>query len=332
MTSDTGSGTATATDVVLRPMRAPDDYFGMNAAANAARGADGNEWVTTDEQFAIFYEHLSNCDPATDVVIAEREGRIVGYGRASWYEAHEDGRIYEPTILVDPGADVPGLDERLEEWLERRVREIAATHPPGRKWFQESASDSAAERIVRLARSGYEPVRYFYVMVRPHLDDLADAPLPEGLEIREVQPDQLRQIWDASTEAFEDHWGDGVPTEEDYQQFLTDPIQGDTSLWRVAWEGDQVAGQVRSFINPAENERYGRKRGWVENIAVRRPWRRRGLARALIAASFPLLRARGMTEGALGVDTANPTGALGVYERCGFVPVSREATYRKPLE
>ena len=332
MTTDTGPRPATAADLVLRSMRAPDDYAPMNAAANAARAAEGNEWVTTDEQFSTFYEHLSNCDPARDVVIAERHGRIVGYGRASWYEAHDGDRIYEPVVLVHPDAAATGLAAELQDWAETRVREIAATHPAGSKWFQQEASDSATERIDLLTRTGYEPVRFYYVMVRPHLDDLPDAPLPEGLEIREVQPDQLRQIWDASTEAFEDHWGDGVPTEEDFEQFVADPVQGDTTLWRVAWDGDEVAGQVRSFINAAENERYGRKRGWVENIAVRRPWRRRGLARALIAASFPLLRARGMTEGALGVDTANPTGALGVYERCGFVPVKREATYRKPLD
>ena len=64
---------------------------------------------------------------------------------------------------------------------------------------------------------------------------------------------------------------------------------------------------------------------------MRRPWRRRGLARALIAASFPLLRARGMTEAGLGVDTENVSGALSVYEGCGFRPISRSTTYRRPL-
>jgi len=69
----------------------------------------------------------------------------------------------------------------------------------------------------------------------------------------------------------------------------------------------------------------------VEDISVRRPWRRRGLARALIAASIAVLREQGMTEGALGVDTENPSGALRLYESCGFLAVKREAAYRKPL-
>jgi ribosomal protein S18 acetylase RimI-like enzyme len=105
----------------------------------------------------------------------------------------------------------------------------------------------------------------------------------------------------------------------------------DTSLWRIAWDGGEVAGQVRAYINAEENEQFGRKRGYTEHISVRRPWRRRGLARALIAASFPLLRERGMTEAALGVDTENVSGALRVYEACGFKPISRSTSYRRPL-
>ena len=168
-------------------------------------------------------------------------------------------------------------------------------------------------------------------MVRPKLDDLPDAPLPPGLEIRAVEPGHLRAIFEAEVEALRDHWGEGVPTDADYQRFLTDQVQGDHSLWRVAWEGDQVAGMVRGYINAEENRTFERKRGWVESISVRRPWRRRGLARALIASTITALRERGMTEGALGVDTENPSGALRLYESCGFVAAQREAVYRRPL-
>ena len=36
---------------------------------------------------------------------------------------------------------------------------------------------------------------------------IPDCPLPEGLEVRPYQPEHLRKIWDASNEAFKDHWG-----------------------------------------------------------------------------------------------------------------------------
>jgi ribosomal protein S18 acetylase RimI-like enzyme len=102
-------------------------------------------------------------------------------------------------------------------------------------------------------------------------------------------------------------------------------------LWQVAWDGDQVAGMVLNFINHQENLEYDRKRGYTETICVRRPWRRRGLARALIARSFQMHKELGMTEAALGVDAENPNGALRLYQSMGFQQIKRNTVYRKPL-
>jgi ribosomal protein S18 acetylase RimI-like enzyme len=93
-----------------------------------------------------------------------------------------------------------------------------------------------------------------------------------------------------------------------------------------------VAGQVLTYIDAAENTEYHRKRGHTEFISVRRPWRRRGLARALIARSLRVQKELGMTQSALGVDTQNLHGALRLYESMGFEVVKQSATYRKPLE
>jgi ribosomal protein S18 acetylase RimI-like enzyme len=94
-------------------------------------------------------------------------------------------------------------------------------------------------------------------------------------------------------------------------------------------EADQVAGMVRSFINHDENVEYERQRGWTEDICVRRPWRRRGLARALLVKSLHAIKERGMNETALGVDTDNPNGALRLYESVGFQMTKRFFVYRK---
>jgi GNAT superfamily N-acetyltransferase len=303
----------------------------MNAIANAIRRAEGTEFSTTDQQFQQFYDHLSGCDPATDVAVAEIDGRMVGYGRAATHEELDGTRIYEVIPFVDPGVAGQDVFKAMLEAIEGRARAIAGGHPPGARFFETFGGDLAPERHALLEAAGYVPSRYYYSMVRPSVDDLPDAPLPEGLEIREVKPEHMPVIWAADQEAFRDHWGYRPATEADYQLFLADPVMTDTTLWRIAWADEEVAGQVRSFINAEENERMGRRRGYTEHISVRRPWRRRGLARALIAASFPLLRARGMTEAALGVDTENPSGALRVYEGCGFRPVSRSADYRKSL-
>jgi mycothiol synthase len=315
--------------LVLRHLRPPDDYRAMNAIANAIRAAEGTDFSTTDRQFQQFYENLTGCDPATDVAIAEIDGRIVGYGRAASHQELDGTRIYEVIPFVDPRVAGQEIFTAMLDAIEARARAIAAEHPPDKKLLETFGGDLAPERDALLRAAGYEAIRFFYSMVRPSVDDLPDAPVPEGLEIREVLPEHMPVIWAADQEAFRDHWGYAPGTDSDYQLFLTDPVMTDTALWRIAWDGDEVAGQVRSYINAEENERLGRLRGYTEHISVRRPWRRRGLARALIAASFPLLRARGMTEAGLGVDTENTSGALRVYEGCGFRPVGRSATYRK---
>ena len=315
----------------FRRVSAPDDYARMNELANDARVAEGIEFYTTIEQFQRFYEHLEHCDLDRDLFLAELDRDLVGYARVDWHD--EVGlRAYDTNVMLDPAVDQALVYPALFDLAHERIVEIAATHPRGRKVIRGGASDTAAIVESTLRAHGYEPVRHFFTMVRPTLDDLHDAPLPDGLVIRDVQPEHMEAIYAAETEAFREHWGQSLPSLNDREKFFNDPVESDTSLWRVGWDGEEVAGSVRSFISPEENERHGRLRGWVENISVGRRWRRRGLARALIAASFPLLRARGMTEAALGVDTENETGALRVYERCGFRPVRRLSAFEHVLE
>jgi mycothiol synthase len=323
----------------FRHLQGPDDFAAMNEIANATRLAEGSPFITTVEELANHYSHLTNCDLERDAFGVEIEGHLVGYARTGWYDTYDGARIHEAICFLEPRWRRRGIGHAMLRTLEARIAELdrdgRASDLAGtilrQRYIQSEAEGHDTGREALLLSEGFAPVRYNFTMVRPDLEDQHDAPLPEGLEIREVRPEHLRAIWEADQEAFRDHWGMGAYSEADYHEFLNDPMTNDSTLWRIAWDGDQVAGQVRSFINEEENRVYGRKRGWVESISVRRPWRHRGVARALIAASFPLLRARGMTEGALGVDTENPSGALRIYESMRFRPVSKETIYRKPL-
>lgn len=99
-------------------------------------------------------------------------------------------------------------------------------------------------------------------------------------------------------------------TEQNFQRLLDQPGT-DPDLWQVAWDTatNQIAGVSMDMIPADENAAFGRRRGWVDDLSVRRPYRRRGLGRALLLNSLYALRARGLTEG-VGVDAENPTGAL----------------------
>ncbi|MFC2064667.1 GNAT family N-acetyltransferase, partial [Chloroflexota bacterium] len=135
----------------------------------------------------------------------------------------------------------------------------------------------------------------------------------------------------AGDEAFKDHWGYVPATELHYQDWLGwKGFQPD--LWKVAWDGDQIAGMVLNFIDNPENKEFNRLRGYTEGISVRRPWRKKGLARSLLVQSICMFKDMGMTETALGVDALNPNGALNLYKGVGYKKIKQYTTYRKPLD
>lgn len=177
---------------------------------------------------------------------------------------------------------------------------------------------------------GYRPIRYGFVMQRDLVEPIPDVPLPEGIEVRPVVEADHRRIWDADAEAFMDHWEHSVREELDYRRFFEEPSL-DTSLWQVAWAGDEVAGSVLNFIYADENCELGIDAGWLAHVSVRRPWRGRSVAGALIARSLVALRDRGMAVARLGVDGENPTGAVSLYRRYGFYEFRRWIAQRKPF-
>jgi mycothiol synthase len=200
-----------------------------------------------------------------------------------------------------------GIGSALLRHNEARLREIAADHPGvDPKWLVSQSVETDPGNQALLSNAGYRPVRFFYDMVQPALETVPDVAMPDGLEVHPVTREQYRQIWGAMREAFRDHWGEAEWTDADWRRFEAEPENADPALWRVGWDGDEVAGVVMTTIQVEENERYGRARVYVASVSVRRRWRRRGLARALLAASLRAARASGFTSASLGVDADSP--------------------------
>jgi len=80
--------------LIFRRFRGPADYAGLAAAGNASREADSNDWVAGAEDIANQYEHLENCDLATDMVVVEAGGEIVGFARSNWWEEATGSDLY----------------------------------------------------------------------------------------------------------------------------------------------------------------------------------------------------------------------------------------------
>ena len=320
--------------LVFRHFRGPSDYPGIAAAGNASREIDGREWVQTTDDIAREFAHMVNSDPSRDMIIAEIDGEIAGYSRGEWWREDSGLYLYWFNLHAAPPYRGRGIRRAMLRWIEARLRQVAADHPADApKQYTTDVAEKGHSLLALLESEGYRPARYFNKMVCSLEEALPNFPMPAGLEMRPVLPEHYRSIWEADNEAFRDHWGHTPSAETYYQEWLSDPVIFTPELWQIAWdvETNEIAGQVRTFIDELYNDKYGRKRGYTEFISVRRPYRRRGLARALITESLRVLKARGMTESALTVDTESITGAVRLYEDCGFRPVSWTAYFRKPF-
>jgi ribosomal protein S18 acetylase RimI-like enzyme len=317
--------------LTFRRFRKDPDYPHMLEIERACRRADDIKHSTSLEEIINAYEHLTNCDPYEDMIFAEFDGQVIGYGRVFWEKLSEGIRIYNLYCNLLPEWRHKGIGTAMLHYNQSRTRHIAAEHPQdGPRYFQSWAADTETSTKWLLDAEGYEAVRTDSSLVRDLLEPIPETQLPQGLEIRPVKPEHIWPIFNAANEAFQDHWGFRPTEDEEFKSWMNDP-NFRPELWKVAWDGDQVAGSVQNYLNPEENEEFNRKRGYTEGISTRRPWRKRGLATALIVESMKMFKEMGMTETAHGVDAENTSGALLLYQRLGYKVVKQYTTYRKPM-
>jgi mycothiol synthase len=301
--------------VTIRNWRDEADWESLAEILSEESATDGLDWYASGEELAK--EPRPNCAAARDVFIAERDGRPAGFVIGSW--AVRDERVSMDTQgAVRPGDRREGIGTRLlrhvQEHLAERTRDVEPDRP---RHFAAWTGDTQPGAIALFEHEGYRVERYGFEMIRRGLDEAPAADVPDGLELRRGRPEEVTDILWAEHEAFRDHPGYREWTDEDVTAVQKQP-DFDPTLWVVAWDGDQVAGAVENWIHADENAKLGFSRGWMHRVSVRRPWRKRGLARALLAESFGALRERGIREACLGVDAQNPSGAVALYESVGF--------------
>lgn len=284
----------------------------INARSLALGGETEESAAGVERWFA-----LPTLDPAADMrLVVSAKGVAEGYADVA---GPEDGT---PKAWVDLRS-LPGCPEALGllfDWAQ--ARGVQRVGPGGTIQFFVDERDTALRDL--LGEADYAVVRSSFEMERALDGDLELPAWPVGVEVRPLDEGDAEAVHAASDEAFADHWGYTPSTFESWRAMNLGPY-GDTSLSRVAWEGDDVAGVCVNRPHRGEDDTVG----WVGVLAVRRPWRRRRLGEALLRESFLAFAQRGKRAAGLGVDAENTTGAVSLYERVGMHVVRRSDTWER---
>ena len=275
------------------------------------------DWSEED----VAHDWRALADPERDAWVIEDAGRIVGYatvqddGEGTFFA---DGYVHPDRFGRGVGSTLVGLTEtRAEERLEalalaRVVIQNTVLHV-----------DRAARDL--LEGRGYRPVRHFLRM-QIDMSEPPPAPAwPAGVVVAPFRPEEdLAAVHACMHEAFAHEWSFRQEAIDDWRKRKLEDPRFDASLWAIAREGGEVCGVALSTAGQFEM-------GFVNALAVRPAWRRRGLGLALLRQAFTWFWERGERRVGLGVDTENPTDARRLYERAGMRAVWQADVHEKVL-
>ena len=284
----------------------PDDFAAIVALGEAFdRALTGtSDWSEED----VAHDWRALAEPGRDAWLVEADGAAVGYAT---FQDDGDG-CFEADGYVHPDRFGQGIGSLIVDLTERRADEQLETVTLPRVVIRNTVlhADRAARDL--LEGRGYRPVRHFLRMQI----DMAEAPpapeWPDGVSVAPFRVDEdLVAVHACLHEAFAHEWSFHPERLADWRARKLDDPRFDASLWAVAREGGEVCGVALSTA-----DQFGM--GFVNALAVRPRWRRRGLGLALLLQAFAWFWERGERRVGLGVDPENPTDARRLYERAGM--------------
>ncbi len=194
----------------VRPWRDAGDFGPMAEARNTAFLADGLDETTTGEILGNELRSDPRIDPPRDISVIDLDGTCVGYAvRWRWVEEASGDAILSHRCYLAPEVRRRGVGRSILRASEASLAaEALAPVGRGTRRFEMWADDGAVGARTLLAAEGYEPARWFFLMLRPSLEAIPEVPLPPGIEVRPVRDRaDARQVLRADDEAFRDHWG-----------------------------------------------------------------------------------------------------------------------------
>lgn len=167
-----------------------------------------------------------------------------------------------------------------------------------------------------LLERDFEVVRRFSRMSVPLSPGRPHPQPPPGVSLRSFDPSPEQDWADwhrVRVASFDEHWGEQPRTVEALRtQAESESGQPYDRWWFADLDGRPV-GVLQSSA-----QAYEQNQGWVRTLGVTAEARGRGIGRLLLEHALAAYAADGRTSAELGVDTANVTGALRLYESVGM--------------
>jgi mycothiol synthase len=309
-----------------RPLRSDD----VGAVADLLAAAEPFDHTGEHESVHDLTEWFVNdrivLDDDTRVVEAAG-GSLTGWASVMDLGGHRDEYALRLDGRVHPDVRGRGLGRRLLAWQLDRSRALhRARHPeiPARFAVGVTAAHVRLERLV--ARLGFEPVQYYFLMRRP-LTDLPPVPAPDGVTLRPYdwsRDDKIRQIHNT---CFVDHAGVNERDRYSWETFFTGQRAFRPDLSRIAVGDGGILGYALVYEHEADTQATGVREAFLGQIGVLPAARGLGVARSVITAALHAAAADGLQRAGLTVDTHNTTGALRLYEGLGFAVDGRETVW-----
>jgi mycothiol synthase len=250
---------------------------------------------------------LSDPDLETDTWLYEDAGSLRAVG---WCEGAPGSDAVYAVGAVRPGAKGAGIGSALVERSEARAAALGA-----KRMHQITlGADRAAASL--MAAKGYAEVRRFYEMAI----ELHERPEAPDVTIETLREPDAREFHEAIDEAFQDHWEHHSLSFDEWWARHSSADGFDLSLYFLI--RDAAASRNEANRNGG---------GYVAALGVRRQWRGKGYAKALLLHTFRELYDRGITRVTLGVDAQSPTGATHLYERVGMHVEQENVVFEKQL-
>ncbi|MEG4271320.1 MULTISPECIES: GNAT family N-acetyltransferase [unclassified Microcoleus] len=298
----------------------------INTCESVDRLDEGTSISELQQEF-----NAPSLDKARDIRLWEdAEGRLIGFAQLSVSEPGEvtDGWLW---FRVHPDARGGDVEAAAIAWGEVRMREVSAMRG-ARVKLRTYARAEDCDRISVLANCGFKADRYFCRMARSLSEPIPEPQFPEGFLLRQFPGEQDAAAWvEMFNQSFIDHWNHHDLTVDKFKHELAKPdYRNDLDLIAVADDGTFVSF-CYCEISVEECDRTGRNEGWIACLGTRRGFRKMGLGRAMLLAGLHRLKAAGVATAILGVDAANSSGALRLYESAGFHNIRNSISYVKDV-